>query len=151
MRSQNKYSSKIVTILYLTFYNHETSTPFITMVLIVTPRMMLENGLAFIGYNVRDGVDAGTWDRRFRGHYGSDPLVYSKLFEDLQTTPIVEARIQEDKISLHYFLMTVYFLRHYPTELVVESVFKVSEKTARTWIWFYVAKIKELKRQKVRY
>ena len=122
------------------------------MVFVVTPHMMLQNGLECMGYVLRnERIKVDTWDRRFRGHYGSDPVVYSKLFEDLQTTPIVEAKIQEDKISLRYFLMTIYFLRHYPNEQILESRFNVSEKTARTWVWFYVAKIKELKRQKVRF
>lgn len=121
------------------------------MVLNVTPHLMLHEGLKFVGYMVQnERVRDETWNRRFRGHYGSDPVVYSKLFEDLQTTAVPEALIRDDKISLHYFLMTIYFLRHYPTEQILESRFNASEKTIRTWVWYYIAKIKELKKQKVR-
>lgn len=111
--------------------------------------MMLDSGLAFLGYQMNERSSEETWIRRFRAHYGSKPVVYSRIFADLQTTPIAEARVEGNKISLQYFLMTIYFLRHYPTELVLESRFKVSEKTVRTWVWYYVAKLKELKRQKV--
>ena len=121
------------------------------MVLNVTPYMMLDNGLEFAGYTFRnERVKADTWNSRFKAPYGSDPIVYSKLFEDLQTTEIAEAQIHEGKISLRYFLMTIYFLRQYPTEKILESRFGVSEKTARTWVWYYISKIKELKLQKVR-
>jgi transcriptional antiterminator len=112
--------------------------------------MMLEKGLTLVGYSYNDTkVSQNTWNDRFRRFYGSDPIVYSKLFEDLKTMTNVEARIQQEHLSLDYFLMSIYFLRCYPTELHISALFNVSERTVRKWVWFYVAKIKELKKEKV--
>ena len=115
------------------------------MKLTIPPNMMMTKGLALVGYvNKNTGVSAATWVCRFRGIYGSDPIVYSKLFEDLATL------IRPEQLSLEYFLMTIYFLRCYPTELHLSALFQVSEKTARTWVWFFISKIHGLKNHKVR-
>lgn len=120
------------------------------MPLTIPPNIMLSKGLALIGYACQHGnVSDKTWVYRFRGFYGSDPVVYSKLFEDLKEKSLSECN-RQDQLSIDYFLMTIYFLRCYPTELHISALFKVSEKTARTWVWFYISKIQGLKSQKVR-
>jgi hypothetical protein len=78
---------------------------------------------------------------RFKSFYGSHPIVYAQLWEDLQTTAIPEARVDARTTTIDYFLMSLYFLKCY---------FKIGEKTARTWIWdFFIKKIQALKGEKV--
>ena len=82
--------------------------------------------------------------------YGSNPIVYAEIFEDLlQTAAIAEARVDSKVICINSFLMGIQFLKCYPTEEVHSGVFKVCEKTARKWGWFYAKKIQALKEQKI--
>jgi hypothetical protein len=109
----------------------------------VTPNDMLQKGLSLVG--CQNGTMSNkTCVYRFRGFYGSDPIVYAMLFEDIKTKSG-----QQVQLLLDYFLMTIYFLRCYPTELQISALFKITEKTARTWIWFYISKIQEMKNLKV--
>jgi len=79
----------------------------------------------------------------------SNPIVYAQIWEDLQTMEIPEARIDKKTMDLNYFLMGLRFLKRYPTECELAGTFKICEKTARTWAWFYAQKIQALKGQKV--
>lgn len=120
--------------------------------IIHTPDELLEFGLLIAGFSIqRQQVCRKTLIARFVGHYGAKPVVYSELWEDFQTTTIAAARIQEKDLSLNYFFMTLVFLKSYLTESQLSGMFRVSEKTARTWIRFYVAKIQALKPQKVQF
>jgi hypothetical protein len=48
---------------------------------IVTPDQMLERGLSLVNYALnRQRVSRKTLLRRFRGHYGSNPVVYAEMF-----------------------------------------------------------------------
>jgi hypothetical protein len=87
---------------------------------------------------------------RFKSFYGSHPIVYAQLWEDLQTTAIPEARVDARTTTIDYFLMSLYFLKCYPKESKLAGDFKIGEKTARTWIWdFFIKKIQALKGEKV--
>ena len=77
------------------------------MVQVVTPLMMLDSGLAFLGYQMNERSSEETWIRRFRAHYGSKPVVYSRIFADLQTTPIAEARVEGNKINSDKIMVSV--------------------------------------------
>lgn len=116
--------------------------------LVHTPDEILYTGLTLVGFSDdRQQVCRDTSLVRFRSHYGSNPLVYSELCEDLQTTNIAEARV--DDMKIHYFLMSIHFLKCYPTAEQQSALFKVDEKTARKWTRFYISKIAALKPQKV--
>lgn len=118
--------------------------------IIHTPDELLEFGLNIAGFPIqRQQVCRKTLIARFVGHYGAKPVAYSMLWEDFQTTTIAAARIQEKDLSLDYYFMTLAFLKSYLTESQLSGMFKVSEKTARTWIRFYVHKIQALKPQKI--
>ena len=120
--------------------------------IIYTPDQILELGLIVAGFPVgRQQVSRKTQIARFVGNYGAKPVVYGEIWEDFQTTAILAARINEKDLVLDYFFMTLAFLKSYMTESQLSGMFKVSEKTARTWIRFYINKLQALKPQKVRF
>ena len=82
-----------------------------------------------------------------KGHYGSNPVVYAQIWEDLQQMP--EALEDTWKMDPDSFLMALHFLTRYPTEHEQSGIFKICEKTARSWTWIYARKIQALKEQKV--
>ena len=67
----------------------------------------------------------------------------------MQITPIDEARLDENKISIEYFLQSLHFLYVYDTEKRREPKFDRSPKILREWTWYYVGKIQALKHEKI--
>ena len=59
------------------------------MVVVLTVDKILQRGLALIGFNHcrQRSVSRATNLMRFRAHYGSNPIVYAQIWEDLQTIP----------------------------------------------------------------
>jgi hypothetical protein len=88
-------------------------------------------------------------ESRFKSFYGSKPIVYAQLWEDLQTTAIPEARIDARTTTIDHFFMSLYFLKCYPKESKLAGDFKIGEKTARKWSWDFIKKIRALKGEKV--
>ena len=90
---------------------------------------------------------------RFRSFYGSNPIVYAEIWQDLQTSLIPEARITTDAVflNLNYFLLAICFLKCYYTEAQLAGMFNICEKTARKCCWFFAKKIQALRAAKVRY
>jgi hypothetical protein len=119
--------------------------------LIATPDEILWKGLEMGGFNHRrqQRVKRDTCLRRFRALYGSNPIVYAEIIEDLQTTHIVKARVDPKKMSVEKLLVAMNFLKCYQSEEVRAGQFNKSEKTARKWGWFYSKKIQALKDQKI--
>ena len=122
--------------------------------MIVTADELLWRGLVLVGFSgARIGnVSRSTNLARFRSHYGSNPIVYSEIWEDLQTSPIPEARIITDAgfVNLDSFMLAIFFMTCYPTEAQLAATFKVCEKTARNRCWFFAKKVQALKAAKVR-
>jgi hypothetical protein len=66
-----------------------------SMVVILTTDEILRKGLELVGFDCRRQQNV-SWPKnleRFRAHYGSDPVVYSQIWEDLQVTEIPAAQI----------------------------------------------------------
>ena len=122
------------------------------MVAILTSDEFLGLGLERVGFqrHRQQKVSREANLKRFNAHYGSNPVVYAQIWEDLQTTTIPEARIDIKKTDPVSFLMGVHFLKRYPTEHEQAGIFKLCEKTARKWAWYYARKLQALKEQKVR-
>lgn len=118
---------------------------------LLTADEILYIGLDLVGFSRRQqqNVCRPTNVMRFKGHYGSNPIVYAQILEELQTTAIPEARIDVRKSGPLYFLMAVHFLARYPTEQEQAGIFKVCDKTARCWSWYFATKIQMLKEEKV--
>jgi hypothetical protein len=89
------------------------------MSVIFTADEILARGLSLVGYNRsrQENVSRDTNLKRFRSHYGSNPIVYAQIWEDLQTTEMEEAKISgaAANTGLDYFLMSIHFLKCYPT------------------------------------
>jgi hypothetical protein len=102
---------------------------------VFTPDDILYTGLTLVGFTedrLQVCRDTDTSLVQFRSHYGSKKSsCHSELCEDLQTTNIAEARV--DDMKVHYFLMSIHFLKCYPTAEQQSALFKVDEKTARKW------------------
>lgn len=121
------------------------------MLVILTADEMLRKGLEHVGFDRarQQNVSKRTNIRRFMAHFGSSPVVYAQVWEDLQTTAILQARIDATKSDADSFLMAVHFLKCYPTEDELSGRFQICEKTARKWAWYFATKIQALKEQKV--
>jgi hypothetical protein len=69
----------------------------IEMMLIATADEILRKGLEMGGFDLRRQQSVkqanDLFETRFRALYGSNPIVYAQIIEDLQTTHIVEARV----------------------------------------------------------
>lgn len=122
------------------------------MFLIFTRHEILQYGLELCGFDAtrqqRVGVEKNI--ERFKSHFGSHPEVYAQIWEDLQVNANPEPWVDAVRADLDAFLITLHFLRRYPTESEQAGLFKISEKTARKWCWNFVSKIQALKNDKVR-
>lgn len=114
-----------------------------------TPGEVQARGLLLVGYDLhrQARVKGKTLLRRFKAHYGCEPRVYAKLWEVLQTTDIVGARLPVNKNNnkaFDRFLMAIYYLKGYETEEKVASRFGVCEETMRMWVDKFVTRISKL-------
>jgi hypothetical protein len=119
--------------------------------LVLTEGQLLSLGLLMGGYDAERAIHK-TNLARFKSIFGSLPHVYAKLWEDLLTTDIVEARLGTDTVrpSPRNFLIAVNFLKCYQTEKSKSGHLGVCENTARKWTWYYAKKIAALVEAKVK-
>ena len=117
---------------------------------IYTPDEVLYDGLLMTGYDYHRQQKVSRQGRidRFVSQFGSVPVVYSEMANDLQKTDVAEAKV--DNFVLRNFLMGVHFLKKYPRNRDQEASFTVCLNTASKWAWFYAEKICAMKSEKVR-
>jgi hypothetical protein len=77
---------------------------------VVTADEMLAKGLELHGFDRRLKVSRSLKMSRFKSLYGSDPVVYAQIWEDLQTTAVQEARVDVHTTTIDHFLMSLHFL-----------------------------------------
>jgi hypothetical protein len=120
---------------------------------IITPDDMLRIGLIAVGFTEDriQKVARRTNLKRFRAHYGSNPIVYAYIWADLLSTTNPDARIDAAKADLNAFLMCLNFLKCYPSEPVLAGRFGMCETTTRNWHCFFAKRMQALKTDKVRY
>jgi DDE superfamily endonuclease len=116
-----------------------------------TPEEIMMKGLVLLGLDEeklkRRNPEKGKNISQYSGWYGVEPCVMAQLVEDLQTTGIATARIENINIDkLHW---AVHFLYRYPTETENESTWNKCSNTIREACWFYVDKIRNLKADKI--
>ena len=87
---------------------------------------------------------------RFRAHYGSNPIVLEKQWQDLQNTQIAEAKVNLRVHNWNDLLMTHYYMRLYPTEVVMSGRWNYKEDTIQEKVWSLAYKIAALKGEKVK-
>jgi hypothetical protein len=114
---------------------------------ILTADEMLQQGLRLVCFEIHCilNVSRTTNVDRFKSHYGSDPAMYAQIWEDLQFTTIPGTRIDTCTVYSSHFLMTIHFLKCYPSEAQLAASFSICEKTARKWHWFFARKNQLLK------
>lgn len=86
---------------------------------------------------------------RFKGHFGSKPIVVAQIWEDLLRTEVRGARLHPEDANLDRFLMAMHHLKRYPTELEREPIFDIDPMQGRDWVWFFLEKVQALKAEKV--
>jgi hypothetical protein len=119
---------------------------------IVTMDRMLDRGLSLLYTDSRQGrASKSTNLDRFLKSFGVDVVTACKLYEHLQRTTIDEARIIGCDRDLHFLLISLYFLRNYPTARQMESLFDYSPKYIAGMVWEFVKKIRSLKEEIIRF
>ena len=112
---------------------------------------IMQRGLLLVGYKLKQTVQRSTKVKWFRENFGSVPIVYAEVLEDLQMAPNLEDRLvvtDPDK-DLRHFLHGIFFLRKYPTESDGSPRFDMSDRTARDSKWALVKKLQALKDKKI--
>jgi hypothetical protein len=116
--------------------------------LVGSPKEWHVLGLEAVGFGPsRHNCCDKTNMERFLAHFGASPKTCCAVFSNLQTTQVKAAMIAKPFIV--YFLMTMFWLKTYPSESLTAGTFDVDEKTARTQVRKYVLAIQGLKAQKV--
>ena len=117
----------------------------------VTPEEMLRRGLIAVGFTPdrMQKVARATNLKRFRAHYGSNPIVYAYIWADLLSATNPDARIDAANADFNAFLMCLHFLKCYPSEAVLGATFGMCEKTVRKWRCFFAKRMQALKSDKV--
>ena len=86
---------------------------------ILSPDEILQKGLELVGFSRRrqQNVARPTNLERFRAHYGSNPIVYSQIWEDLLTTEIPKARLAVTKTASAVDTSRSEYSDHYPLKV----------------------------------
>lgn len=75
--------------------------------------------------------------RRFKSFFGVSPVVCALTWDIIK----FEAPSQS---APNHLLWCLYFLKQYPTEHEMRSLFKADEKTIRKWIWIFLKMLSNL-------
>ena len=123
--------------------------------LIYTPDQILHRGLRLVGMedNNMQKQSRKSNIEDFKAFYGCHPVVLAQIWEDLQTSHVIEARIDVTKkrsIHMKNFLRACMFLNLYPTESVRKVQSGNTKKTVRKWCWYFLERLQHLKKAKVR-
>ena len=114
-------------------------------------RTMLNLGLQLIKIK---GNRWRKWKReskeaKFKEYYGSSCKTVTKIWDELNNTSVDAARLLDKQKIPKYFLMSLYYLTIYPTMSRLADQFDVCKKTAETWVWVYIKKIRALSPKKI--
>ena len=116
---------------------------------------MQRRGVDLLGYTVQQIGNAKNITNfgRFKSAFGASPSTLCTIYEDLQTSSIVDdgfiVKLVGDDTSLKWFLISFHFLRKYPTEKDRSLIFNVSERYSRDLIWTMLRRVQALKAKKI--
>lgn len=115
----------------------------------VSVKEMEDVGLYLAGHNVYQcskamNMSAVVRLERFLGIYGARPVAYCRLFEDMQSTPNEDARLDLPG-SVEDFLFCCRWLFMYETERQLSGPRQLNEKTIRNKNWKIAGKIQAMK------
>lgn len=117
-----------------------------------TADQMLEKGLLLAGIHTKrlESQKKETLVQTFIDRYGSRPVVYAQIWEDLQRTTVAEALVPvKDRDKVDYFFMALHFLKRYYVESERALIYGVDKTTVRKWTWYFIEKIQALKKEKI--
>ena len=89
---------------------------------IKSPDDILKQCLVIVGFpeGHQESVRRAKNLERFSSHFGSQPIVYAVMYEDLQPLADEDGNtildVERDKTTVNNFLMAIYFLKIEPTE-----------------------------------
>mgnify|MGYP000072153520 CR=1 FL=1 len=96
---------------------------------------------------------SATNKRRFKAHFGADPVVLLKIWNDLHTTANLPAGHDPSDanklLSAKGLLQAMHFLKSYKTELEREALFDESPKAIRNDCWYHLERLQALKADKI--
>ena len=118
---------------------------------LVTAPAMLMFGLSLMRYTDPriERATQATNEERFLAMFGITAPTACTIYEDMQRTPIQEARIEGNQNSLKAFLMGCHYLRKYPTEADLEPKFDYSKYWARELCWGMIKRIRAMRAEKI--
>lgn len=122
-----------------------------------TPDQVLQRGLQLAAGNAWNPERLMNQKREtliedFTGYYGAHPVALSRLWFELQNTPVAATRIDVSKkrsVHLKNFLRANHFLKCYPTETIRKLLSGNSKKTVRKWCWYFVDRIAAQRQVKI--
>ena len=118
---------------------------------IVTVKEMLDAGLKLTYSEGRmNRANAGTNEGRFLETFGVAAKTACVIYEDLQQTTIEAAKLENAKeLLLRYFLISLYFVRNYPTRPELEQRFDYSKGWISGKCWDWVRQLEALREEKI--
>jgi hypothetical protein len=118
-------------------------------ILILSPDEMMDKGLGMVGHGERR-VNRVEKLRLFRSAFAVNPVDLSGLWEDLQSTTIVEAKVNNASLDdLTNFLWCVHWLNVYDTEPNLAGKTGQCDTTLRKHHWLYAKKLQAMLAQRV--
>jgi DDE superfamily endonuclease len=118
---------------------------------IQTAAEILTMGLLAKGFS-EERLGKNNTDRKyewFQSAFGCSPVVVARMWTDLQTTEVEEARVDAKEGSIKDFLNTLDWLKSYQSETQREGPTGLSSKTLRKRCWSYCRKLQALKAEKI--
>ena len=119
-----------------------------------TSVMYDEDDILCIGWEV-SGFDKAkkknkTNIRRYRSYFGASAATIVKMWSDMRSTDILDARVFEDD-DIEHFFWTLHFLKNYLTESEYHAKWRShpDEKTIRDKVWSYASRLSSLGEVKV--
>jgi hypothetical protein len=82
--------------------------------------------------------------RRFKDYYGVRPSLCASIWEDLQRTKILEAKL-DHHLDPKHFLMALHTLKRYPTDKEREGPWDINSDKGAALVWYYLRKLQALK------
>jgi AraC-like DNA-binding protein len=90
-------------------------------------------------FNLVNYNDTDWFLRRFRSLFGCSPKVLTALFNTLLKQNLIST-----SAKVQHLMWALAFLKSYNTESYFAMTYRVSEKTIRKWIWFFLERISQL-------
>jgi hypothetical protein len=103
----------------------------------VSAETFLLQGRLILGH--RSNISFTVEDRRFRGNFGTTPVICAILWGKISPNEIMPKGVK-----CCHLLWALMFLKLYVSEHVLCSMAKCDEKTFRKWTWLFTSALADL-------